>query len=415
MEGPVRVKFLRDVFPLQENVEISGIIKFSSNFLKNAYEVVKSNNSQNSHFIFLIDNSYSMQADNKIDILKDNLIKLIDIGYLDESYVSIFTFGEDSELIIKYMNVLKNKDYIINKIKKIKAISPQTYAYKGFKKIHEEFNDFNMKGCSNKIIYFTDGEDFDENSALKEIKKLVKENNFIVTTVGVGEEYNDVFLLDAANEGLGGFYHLNNIDQFFPEIKDEIQKTYKEILTNVEIINLFYPSSVEIQEVYKVGNGVTKLSFDEKEIFCGNISNEDRIFFKLRVKNPKKSGKYNILNASIKYNIGKQEKIDEFSFKVMLSNDPNLSFSIDSEVVELNKLIVLYKKINEFRNYMEMNNEKEAKRVINEISPLMYQLSDDEDIKQIIDDIKEGKIINTDVTRTLLSYTKTKTKTNFID
>ena len=416
MSTPIRVKLLKSVYPLQDNIEIAGMIRFSSSYTKKvSEEVIKQKNSDSSltpHFIFLIDTSYSMQEENKIGKLKESLKKFINYGYLDDVYLSIVVFDKYSQIILNYLNVSQNKNLIIEKIDSLEANGSQTYAYKGFKEIFDNITVLNRNSI-NKVIYFTDGDDFDTDYALKMIEKLVKEKRFLVTSVGIGEEYNADFLLEAADIGRGGFYHLNRMENFFDDIKEEIQHTYSETITNAEIVNIFYPSSVEIIEVYKVGKGVTKLDFDEKEIFCGHIAENDQIFFKLRIKKVKTPGQYTILNASLKYFVGNKEENKEFSFKVLLSNNQETlsNVSIDNEVVELNKIISLYKKVKKIQEYQTENNEKEIKRIINEISPLLKQISDNEDIQQIIDDIKNGKTITSEMTRTLLSFTRTKTIT----
>ncbi len=49
--------------------------------------------------------------------------------------------------------------------------------------------------------------------------------------------------------------------------------------------------------------------------------------------------------------------------------------------------------------------------VINEISPVLRSLNPDSEIQELLDDIKSGKRITSEITRTLLSFTRTKTLT----
>ena len=419
MDDIIRVKLLRKYFPLKGNTEIMGLIRFKSSFVKNVFhqisERIKSDDKFVPHIIFLIDTSLSMnEQDNngsKIENLKKSLRNFVEYGYLDNYYLSFISFDENARAIFKYLKVRDNKELILKRIDEIRAKGYQTYAYTGFSLIGEEI-DLYSRNNVNRIIYFTDGEDFDTALAIEEAKKLVYEKFLTITSVGVGIEYNEEFLEEVANIGKGGFYHLKDVNEFFTDIKDELREVSEEIIAKTEIVKLFYPSSVEPIEVFKVGRGVVKLEIDKGEILCGNLTDKDKIFFRFKLKNIKREGKYTILNAFIRFKSGDKEFEKEFSFRATLTNNRKLIDSyIDREVIEANKQIVIYKKIKQAQHYFNMGKEKEARLIINEISPVIKSLNPDDEICQILEDIKSKKTITSEITRTLLSYTRTKTIT----
>ena len=414
----IRLKTMKEYYPINEHIEVIGIIKFRNSYIdhiKNNLLSMKSDLSK-SHIIFLIDTSYSMKEDTgngrKIEVLKKELKKLIDYGYLDDKYISIVSFDLDAKLHIEHLDVSANKNKILSVISNLQAIGEATYAYKGFSLIEEEL--INLEGVSNRIIYFTDGEDFDTNLAEEKVKSLLN-NGVITTAVGVGSEYNELFLNDIADIGKGDFYHLTDIDKFFDEIKYEIRKMDNEVIRNIEIEKLFYPSNVEPLEVYKVGHGVVKLEIENNEIICGNLTEDERIYFKFRVNNIKREGKYIILTAVLRYKIGKEELKEEIVFPIQVSSDEELiSMPADREVLELNKQISIFKKVKEASELANLGKEKEAREKIAGITPFLKEF-DSPEIDTIMKDIKNGKFITREVTRALLSYTRTKTKTKSVD
>jgi len=414
MKDVIKVKFLKDVYPLKENVEVIGAVKFKSGYMEKAQSRIvedrKNDDSLKPHIIFLVDISYSMQG-KRITDLKKSLKQLVDNGFLDGAYLSLVTFGEKSEVRLEYVNVEKSKKKINNVISALDAKEPQTYASRGFKKI-DELLTLKRNGV-NRIIYFTDGEDFDEDKAKKFAKKLVVSNQFTISAVGVGVQYNEFFLEEMATLGKGGFYHLNEIEKFFDDMVFDLKVINSEVLTNAQIVDLFYPSSVEPVEIFKIGNGVTELEIENNKILCGNLSSDDKIFFKFRIKNINTPGMYNILNATMTYQEGSEAKKEEFSFKVKLSNDDEAltAATADREVMDLNKQVVAFKKIKEAQSYFRDGKEKEARAAITEVEPIIKSLNPDDEISTILDDVKSGKAISAEVTRTLFSYTRTKTMT----
>ncbi len=417
MENAVTVKLLKDIYPLEESVEITGIVRFRGNYVSRVRQDVsvlrKNDDLLKSHFIFLIDISYSMDDKSKIDMLKNSLKKFITNGYLDNSYVSIVTFGEKSEVHLDYIKVNENKSLIIDKITALRANEPKTYVYKGFREIFNTFKSYERNGI-NKVIYFTDGEDFDTNLAEEEAKKLIEGKKFTITSVGTGVEYNEAFLDTIATLGKGGFYHLSSVESFFDDIKDEIIQTDNEVITQSEITELFYPSNVQPIEVFKVGKGVTNLDIEDGRILCGNLTDIDKIYFKLKIISPKKDGYYNLLNATLQYNTGNTTQTKEFSFKVLLSSDKESlsNIHLEQEVIETNKQVIAYKKIKEAQDLYNMGKETEAKIIINEIAPIIKSFAeDDTEIEQLLSDLQHGKSLTSEMTRTLLSYTRTKTMT----
>ena len=419
MDEIIKVKPLRKYFPLENDVEVLGIVKFKGSFVKEVSdrlaERIKMDDSLAPHIIFLVDTSLSMKEQDvessKIESLKKGIRKFVEYGYLDNCYLSLVTFDEDAEILFEYIKVKENKEFILRKIDSIYAKGFQTYAYTGFSLINREITNYNHNGVS-RVIYFTDGEDFDTELACEEAENLVYSKHFTITSVGVGISYNEEFLEDIANIGRGGFYHLKNVESFFGDIKDEIKEIGEEIITNTEIVILFHPTSVEPVEVYKVGRGVVKLDINKGEILCGNITERDRIFFRFRLKNVRREGKYTILNAFIRFKSGGDVFEKEFSFQVSLTKNKELVDSqIDPEVIELNKQIAVYKKVKEAQQLFNMGREKEARTVINEVSHVLKSLNPDTEISQLLEDIKNGKSITSEITRTLLSFTRTKTLT----
>jgi len=409
---PVKVELLRNTYPFRKEATIIGFLEFDENFYQQEMNLIDTNN-QTPHIIFLIDTSYSMSEEDsnglsKIEQVVEVLRTIIEDNLLDNMYISLVSFDEKASVILNHLKVNENKQLILSKLNDLFHLGSATYSYLGLEKIRNEVEI--LKGNASRIIMFTDGEDFDELEALQQTKLLLKKG-VTLSTIGVGEEYNDEFLLSMADEGKGSFYHLQSVNELLKEIQFDTANLKKEHIVNSDI-SLFHPRNVTPVEFYKVGDaGVVELNVENQEILCGNIIKGDKIFFELKLNNIAKEGLYNILNGTIKYLVSGNPRTKEFSIKVRISKILPKDENPSQEVMDLNKFILLYKKAKLISKLQNEGKEDEARQIFYEIEPLASAVGLDGEIGNIISELDSGKTITKNLTRTLLSFTRTKTVT----
>lgn len=412
IDVPINTHLLKNNFPFENEVTITGFLEFNSDFYQQQVQFIDDTN-RISHIIFLIDTSYSMNEEdsNGISKIKQivNILKtIVNDNLLDGMYISLVNYDEKASIIFNHLKIDDNKQLIISKINDLLHLGGMTYSGLGLEKIKDDIQ--LLKNNVSRVIMFTDGEDFDEFEALDQVKMLLRQG-VTLSTIGVGEEYNDDFLISMADEGKGSFFHVQNMSSLLQEIQYDISNLKEEKLTNSSI-SLFHPRNVTPVEFYKIGkSGVIELRVENNEILCGNIIEGDKIFFRLKLNNIVKEGVYKILAGTIEYTVLDDQKKSEFSVKVKISKNPSKDDYPSQEVMDLNKFILLYKKAKLISELQNEGKEEEARRLFHEIKPLASAIGIDGEIGHILSEIENGKTITKDLTRTLLSFTRTKTIT----
>lgn len=207
--------------------------------LLNQEELPKSN------LVFLIDVSGSMQATNKLPLLKSSF-KLLVNQLRPEDRVAIVVYaGAAGEVLPSTSG--RNKQKIVEAINSLNA-GGSTAGGAGIKLAYAIAEKNFIKNGNNRIILATDG-DFNVGvSSDKEMEKLIeekRESGIFLTCLGYGMgNYKDSKLEILADKGNGNYAYIDNIQEANKVLVSEFGGTMYTIAKDVKIQIEFNPNNV---------------------------------------------------------------------------------------------------------------------------------------------------------------------------
>ena len=179
------------------------------------------------NFVFLIDISGSMDSDDKLPLLKNSLMTLVD--YLRPTdRISIVTYAGGVEKILESTPV-SEASTIKKAIKKLSAYG-STSGGAGMKMAYEEAKANFKKGGNNRVIMGTDG-DFNvgvtDTDELKEMVQDYANGGIYLTCCGFGRgNLNDSMMETVSNWGNGTYEYIDSEGEMTKVFVNERSKFY---------------------------------------------------------------------------------------------------------------------------------------------------------------------------------------------
>ncbi len=188
----------------------------------------------------VIDRSGSMQGD-KIVRAKEAAIMTIN-RLNSEDIVSIVTYSDQVEVVVPATK-MTDKDSVINKINSISA-SGSTALFAGVSKGGAEVKKFIDKNRINRVVLLSDGQANIGPSSptlLGDLALSLAKQNVAVTTIGLGQGYNENVMVALARKGEGNHYFVDKPEAlaatFNREFGDLMSVCAKDIMVEVTLKN----------------------------------------------------------------------------------------------------------------------------------------------------------------------------------
>lgn len=177
------------------------------------------------NFVFLIDVSGSMSSADKLPLLKQGLITMLNYMRPDDR-VAIVTYASGEKLELKSTPVSK-KDVIVKAIKGL-AASGSTNGHSGMKMAYEEAEKNYIQGANNRVIMGTDG-DFNVGitgtDAICEFVQNYAAKGIYITLCGFGKgNLNDAMMEKVSNSGNGTYEYIDSENELTKVFVNERSK-----------------------------------------------------------------------------------------------------------------------------------------------------------------------------------------------
>ncbi|UZR94502.1 vWA domain-containing protein [Chondrinema litorale] len=201
---------------------------------------------QPSNLVFLIDASGSMNAQQKLPLLKSSL-KLMVNSLKENDRIALVTYAGNAGLVLKSTPV-SEKDKIIDAIENLEA-GGSTAGAQGIELAYAVAETNLMKEGNNRIILATDG-DFNVGvSSTSELVRMIeekREKGIFLTIAGFGMgNYKDGRMEQISNAGNGNYYYIDNIREAEKVFVKELRATLFTIAKDVKIQVEFNPQKVQ--------------------------------------------------------------------------------------------------------------------------------------------------------------------------
>lgn len=207
---------------------------------------IKMNDFPPSNLVFLIDVSGSMQAQNKLPLVKSSL-KMLVKNMRSEDKIAIVTYAGNANVALQATSG-SNKEEITQVIDKLQA-GGSTAGGKGLEMAYKIASENFITDGNNRIIMATDGDFNMGQSSDAEMERLIekqRDNGVFMTVLGFGMgNYKDSKLELIANKGNGNYAYIDNSLEANKVLNSEFGGTLFTVAKDVKFQVEFNPRHVK--------------------------------------------------------------------------------------------------------------------------------------------------------------------------
>ena len=214
---------------------------------------------------FVIDISGSMAGYNRIESLKESMLKFID-KLAPSDNVSIVLFNDESYLVVPLQQKGDGKN-LKTVISDIEA-GGFTNIYNGMVMGYEELLKHFDKNKINKLILLSDGYGETEPDIVIEKSKEYNSLGLGISAIGVGEDYNYALLSLLAEESNGLMTHAGNSEDIYPAFEKQLSSLLYPIGREAKL-EIYYNRKIEFDQLY--GFPVEKKENNKATIEIGDL------------------------------------------------------------------------------------------------------------------------------------------------
>ncbi len=223
------------------------------------------------NLVFLMDVSGSMNAQDKLPLVKTALAGLAG-ELLPQDRVSIVVYAGAAGLVLEPTNDERKIKRALDSL----SAGGSTAGGAGIKLAYQIAEDNMIKGGVNRVILATDG-DFNvgvsDRSKLIEMIEKKRDTGITLTTLGFGTgNYNEALMEQAANHGNGNYAYIDSALEAKKVLGDEMQSTLFTIAKDVKIQVEFNPAAVSQYRLIGYENRLLREEdFDNDTVDAGEI------------------------------------------------------------------------------------------------------------------------------------------------
>jgi len=225
------------------------------------------------NLVFLIDTSGSMQARDKLPLVKGALKQLV-ANLRPQDRVAIVTYAGQASMTLD-STAGDQKARIVAAIDGLRA-SGSTNGGEGLAMAYAQASKGFVKGGVNRILLISDG-DFNVGTTdletLKEEISRKRQSGIALTTLGVGSgNFNDALAVQLADSGNGSYHYLDSLREARKVLAAELSSTLLTIAQDVKIQVEFNPATVaEYRLIGYEKRALAREDFNNDRVDAGEI------------------------------------------------------------------------------------------------------------------------------------------------
>ncbi|MBI4850531.1 MAG: von Willebrand factor type A domain-containing protein [Acidobacteria bacterium] len=275
------------------------------------------------HLTFLVDNSGSMNDEDKLELVKRSLKMLVN-HLQPKDTVAITTYAGGVELVLSPTHI-SDKEIILNAIEQLNS-GGGTAMEAGIDLAYKQALSSLDPKSINRVIICSDGDanigKTSHSEILKQIENYV-EQGITVSTIGFGMgNYKDNMMEQFANKGNGNYYYVDTIAQAKRIFVEQLTGTLQVIAKDVKVQVEFNPVSVlEYRLVGYENRDIADEDFRNDEVDAGEIGAGHTVTAIYEVKLQKRPIK-NLATVRLRYktpNANKKTPAQEVAASIDLS------------------------------------------------------------------------------------------------
>ena len=333
----------------------------------------------------VIDISTSMKGKRLEKVISLVMELLESLTPLDKISITVFN---DNAKILKKANSPIDKNSISTKLNSINP-SGGTEIFKGLSVGVNELFSFNSNDYANNLILITDGHTYGDENQCIDLAKKSSENNILFHCIGIGDEWNDLFLNELAEITGGSCSYSAEIEDLYEIIFDKMQNFQKTFAKNIKL-KIHNLDISEIRYAFQLKPEPQEIRIIDNTISINNlyIDNEISILFEILVKDTSKfseNEKAIYFDSVLEYSVPSQtiETVSlNVEFNLECTDIQDITPPSDTIVNALRKLS-LYRLESQARNYLEKGKVAEAQNKFNNLATQLLNAGNEDLAKTI--------------------------------
>jgi len=334
------------------------------------------------NFALVLDRSGSMDGE-KMDNLKEAVGYLVD-HLSDTDLVSVTIFDDQVETLIPSQPA-KNRDEIKATLSKVIARGG-TQISDGLKAGMVEVKKGYSKDRINRILLLTDGQTWDDEDACLRVADEAGKQGIAITSIGIGEEWNEKLLLQIADGSRGNSHWIQNPISILDAFQQEVEGMQSVAAINLKVI-VRTAQDVKPIKVYSTVPMIADIS--KKTVNNGIVAAElgsldgkkgQALLLEYRIPSHK-AGKFRLGQVEVTYDIpsqgvtGQSIKTDVF---VTFTEDAAIAAKVNAEVMNLVERLSAFKLQTRALTEAEAGNIAAATQKLEAAATVLLNLGEDE-------------------------------------
>ncbi len=334
------------------------------------------------NFGLVLDRSGSMDGE-KMDNLKEAVGYVVD-HLNDNDLVSVTIFDDQVETLITNQPA-KNRDEIKSRLAKV-IPRGGTQISDGLKAGLAEVKKGYSKDRVNRILLLTDGQTWDDEDACVKLADEAGKQGIAVTSIGIGDDWNEKLLLQIAEHSHGNSHWIQNPIAILDAFRQEVEGMQSVAAMNLRLVARMSPG-VKPLRVYATVPMISDMS--NKAVNGANITADmgsldgkrgQAILIEARIP-ARKAGKFRMGQVDLSYDVpsqgirGTSIKTDMF---LTFTNDATAASKVNAEVMNLAEKVTAFKLQTRALTEAEAGNIAAATRKLQSAATVLLNMGEDD-------------------------------------
>ncbi len=334
------------------------------------------------NFGLVLDRSGSMDGE-KMNNLKEAVGFVVDhLG--DNDLVSVTIFDDQVETLVPNQPA-KNREEIKSKLAKV-IPRGGTQISDGLKAGMAEVKKGHSKDRVNRVLLLTDGQTWDDEDACLKLAEEAGKQGVAITSIGIGEEWNEKLLLQIAEKSHGNSHWIQNPISILDAFRQEVEGMQSVAATNLKVTARMSQGvkPVKVYATVPMIADVSKKAVNGANAVAdlGSLDGKRGQAVLIEARVPvQKAGRFRLGQVEIAYDVpsqgikGRSVKAELF---VTFTGDAQAAAKVNAEVMNLVEKVSAFKLQTRALTEAEAGNIAAATQKLQAAATVLLNLGEDE-------------------------------------
>lgn len=334
------------------------------------------------NFSLVLDRSGSMDGE-KMDNLKEAVGYVVD-HLKDDDLVSVTIFDDQVETLVPNQPA-KNREGIKAKISQV-IPRGGTQISDGLKAGMAEVKKGYSPDRVNRVLLLTDGQTWDDEDSCRRIAEDAGKQGVAMTSIGIGEEWNEKLLLEIAEKSRGNSHWIQNPISILDAFRQEVEGMQSVAATNLKVTARMSPGvkPIKVHSTVPMISDITKKAISGSNVVAtlGTLDGKQGQAILIEARVPtQKAGQFRLGQVEITYDVpsqGLKNQSIKAEMVVTFTQDAAAAVKVNAEVMNLVEKISAFKLQTRALTEAEAGNMAAATKKLQAAATVLLNLGEDD-------------------------------------